>query len=156
MDELLWNTGNRVDDEYVYQAIFPEVGFTCSGSIDAWVFGAEWRGQDRFPELQIWRPTGDGAYTKVGNTIIITDSNSSRLYEYPLSSPLDFQAGDVFGYYQPDPPRSQLKILLEDGGRRKNQTGYYYYGSSPVTDLFIPWGAMSTRFQIFVNVNTSK
>ena len=157
MDKLLGNTGNRVDDKYTYQAIFPEVGFTCSGSIDAWVFGAEWKGLNRFLELQIWRPTGDdGAYTKVGNTTINTAMESSRFYEYPLSSPLDFQAGDVFGYYQPNPPQSQLRILLEDGGKRKNQTRYYYFSPSPATDLYIPWGAMSTRYQVFVNVITSK
>ena len=158
MDELLGNTGSRVDDEYTYQAIFPEVGFTCSGSIDAWVFGAEWvSGRDRLPELQIWRPTGDdGAYTKVGNTTIDTTRDTSEFYEYPLSPPLDFQAGDVFGYYQPTPPQSQFKIIVEDGGKRKNQTGYYYFSPSPATDLYIPWGAMSTRYQVFVNVITSK
>ena len=157
MDDLLGNDGSLIRGEN-YQGIFPEVGFTCSGSIEGWVFGAQWvGGNDReFTELQIWRPTGNGAYTKVGNTTIITDRINSEFYEYPLSSPLDFQAGDVLGYYQPHSSQSQLRLRFEDGGRRKNQTGYYYMGSSPASDLYLPWGAMSTRYQILVNVITSE
>ena len=157
MDVLLGNKGNVISGEN-YQGIFPEVGFTCSGSIEGWVFGALWvRGNDReFTELQIWRPTGNGAYTKVGNTTIITDRINSEFYEYPLSSPLDFQADDVLGYYKPHSSQSQLRLRFEDGGRRKNQTGYYYIGSSSASDLYLPWGAMSTRYQILVNVITSE
>ncbi|CAI8024208.1 hypothetical protein GBAR_LOCUS14077 [Geodia barretti] len=156
MDHLLGNKGGVIPSEN-YQGIFPEVGFTCSGSIEGWVFGARWvGGNDReFTELQIWRPTRDGAYTKVGNTTINTDRISSGFYEYPLSSPLDFQAGDVLGYYQPHSDQSQLRLQFEDGGRRKNQTGYYYIGSSSASDLYLPWGAMSTRYQILVNVITN-
>ena len=158
MDDLLRNDGYVISGEN-YQGIFPEVGFTCSGSIEGWVFVAEWVGwNDReFTELQIWRPTGNGVYTKVGNTTIITDRIYSGFYEYPLSSPLDFQAGDVFGYYQPHSTRSQLRLRFENGGRRKNQPGYYYIGSSSASDLYLPWGAMSTRHQtLLVNVITSE
>ena len=158
MDDLLGNDGRLVPSE-PYQGIFPEVGFTCSGSIDGWVFGAQWvRHDDRqFTELQIWRPTGDGAYTKVGNTtVIVTGSKTNGFYEYPLSSPLDFQAGDVLGYYQPPADQSQLRVRLEDESLRKIQTGYYYFSPSPATELYLPWGALSTRYQILVNVATSE
>ena len=158
MDDLLGNDGRLVPSE-PYQGIFPEVGFTCSGSIDGWVFGAQWVGHDdrQFTELQIWRPTGDGAYTKVGNTtIIVPERKTNRFYEYPLSSPLDFQAGDVLGYYQPPADQSQLRVRLEDESLRKIQTGYYYFSSSPATKLYLPWGALSTRYQILVNVFTSE
>ena len=157
MDNLLQNDGYVISSEN-YQGIFPEVGFTCSGSIEGWVFGAQWVGvNDReFTELQIWRPTGDGAYTKVGYTTINTDRINYGFYEYPLSSPLDFQAGDVFGYYQPHSSQSQLRLGFEDGGQRKNQTGYFYIGSSPACDLYLPWGTMSTRYQTLVNVITSE
>ena len=157
MDDLLGNDGSLIPSEN-YQGIFAEVGFTCSGSIEGWVFGAEWMGwQDReFTELQIWRPTGNGAYTKVGYTTINTDRINSEFYEYPLSSPLDFQAGDMFGYYQPHSTQSQLRLRFKDGGQRKNQTGYFYIGSSPASNLYLPWGTMSTRYQILVNVITSE
>ena len=69
MDRLLGNIGNRVPGgHYQGQGVFPEVGFTCNGSIQSWVFGGQWVGRQdgQFTELQIWRPTGDdGVYTKV-------------------------------------------------------------------------------------------
>ncbi|CAI8055764.1 hypothetical protein GBAR_LOCUS30409 [Geodia barretti] len=149
MDRLLGNIGTRrVADNF--QVIFPEVGFTCNGSIQSWVFGAEWVGQNSFfTELQIWRPTGDGAYTKVGYTTINTARSNSELYEYPLSPPLAFQTGDVLGYYQPQPSLSQLSLLLARDGR-ESQVGYVYSTSS----LNINSGFRSSRYQLFVNVVT--
>ena len=54
------------------QVLIPSVNFTCSGSIQSWVFGAQSEGDtDRYSELQIWRPgSEDGVYSKVGTTII--------------------------------------------------------------------------------------
>ena len=158
MDKLLGYIGSRHPGSN-FQVIYPEVGFTCRGSIQSWVFGGQWVGQNSFTELQIWRPTGDnGVYTKVGNTTIMTEERDSELYEYPLSSPLDFQAGDVFGYYQPDPDRSQWRVLFEGDGRNP-QVGYYYFGpTSPASQLNISvipdfW---SNRLQLLVNVVTGK
>ena len=157
MDELLGNIGERTPGNNS-QGIFPEVSFTCSGRIKSWVFGGQWVGQNSFfTELQIWRPTGDdGVYTKVGNTTVMVERmNSSDIYEYPLSPPLDFQPGDVVGYYQPEPFLSQLRILFEKNGREP-QRGYYYYRTSPASELDIHSGAQSTAFQILVDVFTGK
>ena len=91
------------------QTIAPGINFTCSGNILSWIFGAVWVGNTApFTELQIWRSSGDGSYTKVGSTTIMTEQNTTRLYQYPLSSPLPFQAGDILGYYQ-----SQLRLVSE-------------------------------------------
>ena len=154
MDRLLGNIGTRAVANN-FQVIFPEVGFACNGSIQSWMFGARWEGHDEFIELQIWRPTGNWAYTKVGNTTINTASSDSELYEYPLSPPLAFQAGDVLGYYQPDPSRSQLKLLLVQDGR-ENQVGYLYSRTGPANLLNINLGSRSSTFQLFVNVVTGK
>ena len=156
MDELLGNIGIRIREGGNYQGIFPDVSFICSGSIKSWVFGAEWGGGNLFPDLQIWRPTGDdGVYIKVGNTTVMANSiNSSGISEYSLSSPLAFQAGDVLGYYQPRIYLSQLKLLLEQNGRDP-QRGYYYYRTSPASELDIYSGASrSALFQILVDVVT--
>ena len=115
-------------------------------------------GEDKFPELQIWRPTGDdGVYTKVGYTTIMTEESDSELYEYPLSSPLDFQAGDVFGYYQPNPNQSQWSVLFEVDGRNP-QVGYYFGFTSPANqlDIRVTPDIMSSRHQLLVNVVTGK
>ena len=158
MDGLLGNIGDRFRGGN-FQGIFPEVGFTCNGSIQSWVFGGQWVGRQdgQFTEFQIWRPTGDdGVYTKVGYTTINIVYNSSELYEYLLSSPLDFQAGDVFGYYQPDPPQSQWRVLFERDGRNP-QIGHYYSGlTSHASQLDIRVRPEFNRLQILVNVVTGK
>ena len=72
MDAVLDNYGRVVYSPSDRQAIFPGVNFTCSGSIQSWIFGALWIGYTAsFTELQIWRSSGDGSYTKVGNTTIM-------------------------------------------------------------------------------------
>ena len=106
--------GDLTDFAYTnLQAIIPGISFTCSGNISSWIFGAEWYGNTgSYTELQIWRSSGDGSYTKVGSTKIMTEENTT-LYEYPLSSPLSFQEGDILGYYQPSRSRSQLGLKLQ-------------------------------------------
>ena len=153
MDRLLGNIGTQaVANDF--QVIYPEVGFTCSGSIQSWVFGAQWEGGESFfTELQIWRPTGNGVYTKVGYTTINTARSNSEFYEYPLSPPLAFQAGDVLGYYQPS--LSQLRLLLEQDGR-ESQVGYLYSRTTPASLLNIILGSRFSTLQLFVNVVTGK
>ena len=157
MDKVLNNVGGLVVASNL-QGIFPEVGFTCSGRIHGWVFGALWRSSSAsvFTELQIWRPTGDGLYTKVGNTTIMTRSSSSQIYYYMLPAPLDFQAGDVLGYHQPDPLQEQLKLYFEHNKDRVGQTGYYYRDSGPASELYIPEGVKSDEDEILVNVITGE
>ena len=43
----------------------------------------------------------------------MTEENTTKLYKYPLSSPLPFQEGDILGYYQPSRSRSQLGLKLQ-------------------------------------------
>ena len=88
MDAVLGNYGRLAYSLSDRQVIFPGVNFTCSGSIQSWIFGALWNGNTAsFTELQIWRSSGDGSYTKVGNAINVTEQNATGLYYYPLSSP---------------------------------------------------------------------
>ena len=139
MDAVLGDYGRVVYSPTDRQAIFPGVNFACSGSIHSWIFGARWIGSTAsFTGLQIWRSSGDGSYTKVGNTtVIVTERNATGLYYYPLSSPLPFQAGDILGYYQLNPMdlKSQLALLSEEDGR--GQLWYYYLPSSAANQLVV-------------------
>ena len=91
-----------------------QTNFTCNGSILSWTFGASWEGNTlALTELQIWRSSGDGSYTKVGNTTIMTEESVTGFYQYPLSSPLPFQAGDILGFFQPATSTSQLGLYHE-------------------------------------------
>ena len=159
MDAVLRNYGRVVYPSSDRQAIFPGVNFSCSGSIQSCIFGALWIGSTAsFTELQIWRSSGDGSYTKVGNTtVIVTERNATGLYYYPLSSPLPFQAGDILGYYQPNPMdmTSQLALLSEEDGR--GQLWYYYYPSSAPSQLEVDESTNSdSRYLVLVNVITGE
>ena len=85
------------------QRVFPDITFTCNGSITKWIVGAGTGGGSSPPsELQIWRRTGQD-YTKVGSTQLTAQNpNDSNVYEYIPSSLLGFQEGDILGVYQRD------------------------------------------------------
>ena len=99
MDALLHSGKKRFLD--TVQVLFPEMNFSCNGSIQSLIFGAQWQGNSSsFPELQIWRPSGSQSYSKVGGTLInMTGEYISELYQYTLTSPLAFGPGDILGYY---------------------------------------------------------
>ena len=86
------------------QRVFPDITFTCNGSITKWIVGAGTGGGSSPPsELQIWRRSGLD-YTKVGSTQLTAQSPTSdpNVYEYIPPSPLGFQEGDILGVYQRD------------------------------------------------------
>ena len=86
------------------QRVFPDITFTCNGSITKWIVGAGTGGGSIPPsELQIWRRTGQD-YTKVGSTQLTAQSPTSdpNVYEYIPPSLLGFQEGDILGVYQRD------------------------------------------------------
>ena len=165
MDFILGNEGS-LDYRHNYQGIFPEINFTCNGSIQSWIFGARWKGNiDSFTELQIWRPVSgdDEAYTLVGNTTIITEENTTKLYHYPLSSPLSFQAGDILGIFQPHNSKGQLLLGYEYKEEEDYTLGYFYSGSDSPDSPFTPFsqlninGLFTTKnVHIIVNVITGE
>ena len=44
---------------------------------------------------------------------MLEEENSTQLYQYTLTSPLPFQAGDILGYFQGSQSTSQLRLLFE-------------------------------------------
>ena len=96
---------NRVVVRDRQQRVFPDIHFTCNGSITKWIVGAGTRAgtsSSLSSEIQIWRRSGADSYTKVASTHLTAQSsiNNSNVYEYVLSSPLGFQEGDILGVYQ--------------------------------------------------------
>ena len=96
--------GNRkaFSDE---QLIFPGIRFNCSGEVVRWIMGGTWRNvqsrNSQYPELQIWRLTGDTTYSKEqSTTVIATSEEDDRVYEFPVVPPLQFQPGDILGVRQ--------------------------------------------------------
>jgi ephrin-B len=156
MHAVLGNYNGKDVEEFggSAQAIIPGINFTCSGSIESWTFGARWEQDTDFIELQIWRPgSEDGSYTKVGSTTInVEEEGQTDLYQYPLSSPLHFQAGDILGYYQPARTNSRWLLRFEREGRGR-QLRYYDIRTSAARQLNAT-GPGDNRFQLFVNVVT--
>jgi len=102
---------------------------------------------DWYPDLQIWRSTGTNMFTKVGNTTLRVEdgSDSVTYYEYNLTTPLNFQAGDGLGIFQPDMGKNRLRMYFLSGVGPQN-----YYETldnndivEPPTDMF----ALGTVFQ---------
>ena len=115
------------------QQITPDMRFTCDGMITKWIIGADWGydGNDRlFPELQIWRRSGDDEYQKINGTVIdINTRNDDRVYEYPVS-PIPFQAGDILGVFIPRDSRSKIRLRAESG---RGPTNYFIPTHNSVT-----------------------
>jgi ephrin-B len=107
-----------VTDTLVFNAegqyIYPEINFTCNGTITKWIFGGENQTNEQFyltPELQIWRKRNDSKYMKVGNSSILDYTNiSTNVYELVPKSPLKFQQGDFFGVYIPNNTKTLFKL----------------------------------------------
>ena len=156
IDAVLGNYGDVVAslEDRSEQGVFPEINFTCAGSIQSWTFGASWEGNTpALTELQIWRSSGDGSYTKVGSTTIVTEENTTGLYQYPLSSPLPFQVGDILGYYKPATSRSQLGLVYEEVG--SGQPAYYVTDLDNAPSLFtVTESTEDDRFHVLVGVET--
>ena len=113
-------TFTRLNDER--QSVYPAINFTCDGSITSWTVLARRRDtfgfQNVYPDLQVWRREGGGAYTRVGSTTLSRRRNNRQddIYEYVLDNPLRFQAGDMFGMFQPRETISRLRIHEQQGG----------------------------------------
>ena len=87
----------RIRDEQ--QRIFPDITFTCNGSITKWIVGAEADMNGLlFPELQVWRNTGRNNYTKANFSILSSSTpDIYNIVDYNLNTPLKFQEGDILG-----------------------------------------------------------
>ena len=115
-------------------AIIPRLNFTCNGritSIKARVSSSSRSGNLLF--LQVWRPiSADAIYNKIGEVQLqsnqVTGSGTYRTTNIILTgnNTIEFQSGDVVGYYHPFNTRYLVRDI--------NITGYvlYRFDGSPV------------------------
>ena len=94
------NARTRFRQQYIY----PNLNFSCNGTIIKWIYGAEVSSGTAQSELQIWRQTGPDTYTKIGFSSVTANVTASpNVHEYYPNTTLQFQQGDVLGVYYPDP-----------------------------------------------------
>ena len=100
----------------VLQRLFPNITFTCNGSITKWIVGAEADMNGLlFPELQIWRNTGGSNYTKAHFSNLSSSTQvSNNIVEHILNTPLEFQEGDILGVYQPRGQDNALVVYYQE------------------------------------------
>ena len=106
------------------QQITPDIEFTCDGMITKWIVGGAWNNNGiLYPELQLWRNSGDDMYQKINGTFIdVETENEERIYEYDNFPPIPFQAGDILGVFIPLGPESKFRLRAEEG---HGHTNYY-------------------------------
>jgi len=100
--------------------IIPEYSFSCNGRVTGYLISLESDSSEgSYPIVQVWHPTSSTVYTRVDTECALTDSDISRMRdsgdEYYLgnvsctgNNRIEFQSGDVIGYYQGDPLRYRL------------------------------------------------
>ena len=162
MDALL-NGGSLRNDRDQQQRIIPHINFTCDGSITKWIVGAKWDASGQrvhFPDLQVWRSTGENVYTRVGSTTLNFASESATgIYEFTPSEPVEFHNGDILGIFQPSNSNSRLRLFYEENN---GPTNYYEETHNndvdPPSDTFtITEGMTSTQNDLpLITVEISK
>ena len=87
---------------YGYQYLYPDMIFSCNGTINKWIFGAI-RGSGSQPlEFQIWHQLGPRSYKKTRFSSVTTGTKiGTNLYEYIPQIPLVFYENEMFGVYVP-------------------------------------------------------
>ena len=112
----------------------------------------------QYPRLQLWRPSGTGQYEKVYESNIISPlpgQSQFTLEEYIPDSPVPFEAGYIFGVYQPsggDSRRSVRYANVPDGYGHLN----YHRGSRMPLDEFDTDGSSTEYDYPLTAVNTSE
>ena len=105
---------DSIDETSRQQRILPSMNFSCSGNISKWTFVARSRTGDQYPPLQLWRPSGTGRYRRVYESSItstISGQSDFTVEEYIPNDPVPFEAGYIFGVYQPPDQHRRLSVV---------------------------------------------
>ena len=133
---LIHESRNRERRQYIY----PEMRFTCNGTITKWIYGGEQQQPSgtMLPELQIWRQLGTDNYNKIGSSLVTADTLiGTNLYEFIFQTPLEFQVGDIFGVHIPRRGESNLILYQqrESGPLNLRVSGNVDSALSTVTEV---------------------
>ena len=120
--------------------LVPDQNFTCNGTITSFLLGMDIRtGKTLYPQVQIWRRTSSTSireYMEVDFEEIRLDPGAfspSGVFEYPLSTPINFQSGDILGVWQPRQQDSVVRIFYSDND---NSAPITYRRSSATNNVY--------------------
>ena len=114
------------------QRIIPGIKFTCTGTLTKWIIGAQITQPQatNHLQLQIWgrRRGSSNRYDRTifSDITALNVTDDLNVYEYIPNPPLQFQANDILGLYQPHRNNTQVVVHYQSGGgprnyRRSNQ-----------------------------------
>ena len=130
--------GNNVIG-YNRLAIIPRLNFTCNGRITSIRARVNRDGsRDDHLFFQVWRreSTGSTMYNKIDEVQLPSDDQVTRVNFFLVANinltnnAVEFQSGDIVGYYHPPDARYRVRTIQTDG-----YTLYQFSGSSESVDL---------------------
>lgn len=112
---------NQVNDRVDIQRVFPDLRFTCNGTITKWIIAGKIGGNDENNslELQLWDVTSDPfnvTFIKKATSVVneFNATDNMNVYEHFPDPPLEVQEGDILGLFQPD--QSMLTMYFQPQG----------------------------------------
>ena len=104
------------------QRIIPGIKFTCTGTLIKWIIGAQktLTQATNNLQLQIWRQRQGSSNTynrtTFSNITALNATDDLNVYEYIPNPPLEFQANDILGLYQPRRNEAQVVVYYQRRG----------------------------------------
>ena len=108
-------------------AIIPHLNFTCSGRITSITARVSFNNsRNDYPSFQVWRAESVGStiYNRIGEVQLksddeVTGSGNWRTVNIVLTgnNTIEFQSGDVVGYYHPPQSRYRVRTVRINGYR---------------------------------------
>ena len=139
--------------------IMPSLEFTCSGTITGFLLGVDVRTEiadrDEYPTIWLWNKTNETTYTRVADSsvkIILGPSNFSTdgVYQFSLTTPLQFTANQVLGIYQPHEDDGVVRFYYQ------NYNGQDIYETGADDEYTLHNGSIQTNRRPIIYPETSK
>ena len=139
------------------QVIVPNARFNCNGRITNVAASMKWSFAINYPLFQVWHPITTSTYSKIGEAQLSDGSlkgvGQGSYYHVNMSlnsnSQIEFQSGDVIGYYQPSNARQIWNIQTNE------YTSYNYTVANPLLNISIK-GISETNYQPLIRVMFGK
>jgi len=118
------------------QVLVPNSDFSCNGRITRYMVSLNQDDDEEgdYPRIQVWRPTTGQQYTRI-NQYTIQRSDIRGMGNYYLadkqftgSNRIEFQSGDIIGYYRPEEPHYSVWSI--------QTSGYISYSRSETSNSF--------------------
>ena len=121
------------------------VSFSCSGNLTSLLIGATVRRKrDQYPQIQLWRTVDRILYKRQESQVIklaVGDFSPDGVLQYNLSTPIQFQSGDVLGIYQPPQSVSAASVYYSIDTSAPNT---YRLRSNPHNGASVSFSALSS------------